>query len=126
MSQNLQHADEEPKAEEVEVCVPAPQDKQDIKQSPEPALASKAVCCQTPHGAACHATCSLGSSHPIQGDTAWDAGKVWEPTQGGLWALQPFLLQGDGCPTVLVRSGQEKGGKVPGRAQTASPMPLEN
>lgn len=46
------------------------QDKQDIKQSPEPALASKAACCQTPHKAACPTMGSLGSSHPTQGDTA--------------------------------------------------------
>lgn len=87
------------------------QDKQDIKQSPEPALASEAACCQTPHGAACPTMCSLGISYPIQGDTAWDAGRLWERAQGGLWALQPFLRQGEGCPMALVRNGQEKGGK---------------
>lgn len=38
----------------------------------------------------------------------------WEPTQGDFWVLQPFLQLGEGCPTVLVRSEQEKvGAQVP-------------
>lgn len=92
------------------------QDKQDIKQSPEPALASEAACCQALCGAADPLMCSLGSSHPIWGAAAWDTGRLWEPTQGGFWALQPFVGE--------KQAG--KGAKMPGRAQVASPMALES
>lgn len=70
--------------------------------------------------------CSLGSSCPIRGATAWDVGRSWEPTQGCFWALQPFLWLGEGCPMALVRNKQEKGGKAPWQAQAARPMVLES